>query len=378
MMIWLIFAILTGAAVLSVLWPLTKTPRGLSRGEVDVAFYKAQIAEIGRDAAQELMAPREAELAKAEAGRRLLAIADTPVQELSAATPRRVRLASLGALILVPAIAIGIYALVGHPDLPDLPLSARHEASPDPTDLMAAVAKIEAHLAQNPDDGRGYEVLAPVYLRTGRADDAVRAYANALRLLGETPTRLSFYGEALVAAANGAVTADAQHAFETAAANDPNLPTPRFFIGLAAAQNGDEAGARHIWDKLLAEAPANAAWAPGLRERLAARSGLANPLAQNNPASSGPTNPALASKLAAMPESERASAIHGMVEGLATRLAQNGQDIDGWLRLVRAYAVLQESDKARSALIDAKRSLASDPTAIARIEALARELGLEG
>ncbi len=78
-----------------------------------------------------------------------------------------------------------------------------------------------------------------------------------------------------------------------------------------------------------------------------------------------------------MPQAEQASAIHGMVDRLASRLAENGQDLEGWLRLVRAYAVLNESDKARSALSDAKRNLAGDATAIARIDALARELGLE-
>ena len=77
-------------------------------------------------------------------------------------------------------------------------------------DLAAAIAKIEAHLAQHPDDGRGYEVLAPVYLRTGRADDAVHAARAALRLLGPTAERHTLYGEALVSAANGSVTADAK------------------------------------------------------------------------------------------------------------------------------------------------------------------------
>jgi cytochrome c-type biogenesis protein CcmH len=86
----------------------------------------------------------------------------------------------------------------------------------------------------------------------------------------------------------------------------------------------------------------------------------------------------LAAKIEALPEAGRMNAIRGMVEGLASRLAQNGQDLEGWLRLVRSYTVLHEPGKARSALIDAKRSLAGDPSAIARIEALARELGLEG
>ena len=88
--------------------------------------------------------------------------------------------------------------------------------------------------------------------------------------------------------------------------------------------------------------------------------------------------PALYGKPRDLPDAARMSVIRGMVEGLAARLAQNGQDVEGWLRLVRSYMVLQESDKARAALIDAKRSLAGDPNAIARIEALARELGLEG
>ena len=86
----------------------------------------------------------------------------------------------------------------------------------------------------------------------------------------------------------------------------------------------------------------------------------------------------MGAKIAALPEADRMSAIRGMVEGLAARLAQNGQDIEGWLRLVRSYTVLHEPDKARAALLEAKRSLAGDPSAIARIEALARELGLEG
>lgn len=380
-MLWLIFAILTGAAVMSVLWPLAKTPRDGSRGATDVAFYKAQLAEIERDAVQGLIAPDDAQGAKAEAGRRLLAVADAPAKQAMAPRLGPARSAAIAALVFVPALALGLYSVIGNPALPDLPLGARLEASPARMDLMAAVAKIEAHLALHPDDGRGYDVLAPVYLRMGRADDAARAYAAALRLLGATPERLMLYGEALVTASGGIVTAQAQQAFETAAAQDPGLPRPQFFLGLAAAQAGDLGRARDIWEKLVAEAPANAPWAQALRERIAALSGagkaLSAGLAQNDSAQNNAQN-GLAAKLQALPEAERSSAIRGMVEGLASRLAQNGQDLEGWLRLVRAYTVLHEADKARSALQDAKRNLAGDVTAIARIDALARELGLEG
>ncbi len=364
-MLWLIFAVFTAVAVLSVLWPLAKTPRGVARGEIGIALYKAQLAEIERDEAQRLVAPEDAQGAKAEAARRLMA-ADAAIEPPLAALRTRARLVSVGILIFVPVLALSLYATIGRPDMPDAPLAARLEASPARMDLAAAIAKIEAHLVQHPDDGRGYEVLAPVYLRMGRAGDSVNAARAALRLLGETPARHALYGEALVATANGVVTPEAKQSFE-AAAKDSSAAEPRFFLGLAAEQEGDRARAREIWSKLVAEAPEDAPWAQALRERLGALG-------------AGPetTRDGLAAKIEALPEAGRMNAIRGMVEGLASRLAQNGQDLEGWLRLVRSYTVLHEPGKARSALINAKRSLAGDPSAIARIEALARELGLEG
>lgn len=371
-MLWLIFTILTGFAVLSILWPLMKTPRGPSRGATEIALYKAQLAEIDRDAAHGFVAAEDVQGAKAEAARRLMA-ADAPAEQAQAAQGSRAGVAAFAAALFAPALAVGLYWVIGNPALPDLPLAARVEPSSARAEVMAAVAKIEAHLAQYPDDGRGYEVLAPVYLRMGRADDAVHAYAAALRLLGETPERLARYGEALVYAANGAVNDEARQAFEKASAKDPTLAKPRFFLGLAAEQDGDISRAREIWSALVAESPENAPWTQALRERVAAL-----PAGSPPPRGSSVDKPNLAAKIQALPAAEQASAIHGMVDRLASRLAQNGQDVDGWLRLVRAYAVLNEFDKARAALSDAKRNLAGDATAIARIDALARELGLEG
>src|SRR3984893_3654926 len=365
-MLWLIFAVLTAVAVLTVLWPLAKAPRGVARREIGIAIYKAQLAEIEREEAQHIVAPEDTQGAKAEAARRLIA-ADAAIEPPPAASRTRARLASVGVLIFVPVLALTLYATIGHPFMPDAPLAARLEASPARMDFAAAIARIQAHLAHHPDDGRAYEVLAPVYLRMGRAGEAVNAARAALRLLGETPARRALYGEALVAAANGVVTPEAKQSFDVAAAKDPAAAEPRFFLGLAAEQEGDRARAREIWSRLVAEAPEDAPWAQALHERLAALG-----------AGPATTRDGLAAKIEALPEAGRTNALRGMVEGLAARLAQNGQDLEGWLRLVRSYTVLHEPGKARSALIDAKRSLAGNPGAIARIEALARELGLEG
>jgi cytochrome c-type biogenesis protein CcmH len=67
-----------------------------------------------------------------------------------------------------------------------------------------------------------------------------------------------------------------------------------------------------------------------------------------------------------------------MVDGLAARLAQNGRDPEGWLRLVRAYSVLGEQAKARTALGEARKVLSDDSAALSQLGDLARQLGLEG
>ena len=144
----------------------------------------------------------------------------------------------MGVLIFVPVLALSLYATIGHPDMPDAPLAARLDASPARMDLAAAIARIEAHLAQHQDDGRGYEVLAPVYLRMGRAGDAVNAARAALRLLGETPARHALYGEALVAAANGVVTPEAKQSFEARRRKIPRPPSPAFFSGSPPNRKG--------------------------------------------------------------------------------------------------------------------------------------------
>ncbi len=376
-MLWIIFAVLTGIAIFSVLWPLARAPKRQADVDRDIAFYEERLCEIDREVESALIAPEDAKVVKAEAARRLLASADQDKAAAANMSQTRVRFATVLALILVPAVALGIYTLVGHPNWPDQPLQARLDSDPAHMDLQTAVAKVEAHLAENPSDGRGYEVLAPAYLRMGRREDAARAAATALRLLGDSPQRLAVYGETLVYVADGVVTKEAKEAFTKATADGASVPMAWLYLGLAAEQDGDQALALTIWKKLLAEAPPTAPWVETLRRKIAAMSGETDPQATPDQQGEGPQS-AQGAAIAAMPEADRNAVIRSMVDRLAARLAENGQDLDGWLRLVRAYKVLNEADKARTALDEARRSFGSDAAATARLDALARELGLEG
>jgi cytochrome c-type biogenesis protein CcmH len=367
-MLWSLFALLTGGAVFAILWPLARPARRAATAP-DVAFYQAKLEEIERDVARANLAPEEVVLAKTEAARQLLAVSGKDPQMtpgVPASPLWHLRLAAVAALIFIPAVAIGFYVVLGHPDWPDAPLQARLNAPIGHTDINAAIARVEAHLAQNPKDGLGYQVLAQAYLLVRRPADAVSAAQMAVQLRPNNADSLTVYGETLAVAAGGIVTADARAQFAKALAIDPGAPKALFFLGLAAQQENDRATARGYWQKLLAEAPANAPW----RADLAAR------LAQLGDTKGAPSADQ-AARLAALAPAQQQAMIRSMVDGLAARLAQNGNDIEGWLRLVRAYKVLNKIDKARAALATARRDFSGDAAAMARIDALAHELGLE-
>jgi cytochrome c-type biogenesis protein CcmH len=172
----------------------------------------------------------------------------------------------------------------------------------------------------------------------------------------------------LVAAANGVVTDEAKQNFERATARDPHDPKAGYFLGLADEQDGNKEAAAAKWRALLEEAPAGAPWTAFVRQALARVTGqpVAGPTQQDMQAAQN------------MPQAQRTAMIRGMIAKLADRLHANGGDVEGWLRLVRAYAVLGDPDKAKTAAADAKRALAGHPDQVKRIDDLVKGLGLAG
>ena len=135
------------------------------------------------------------------------------------------------------------------------------------------MAAVEARLSAKPDDGKGWAVIAPVYMRLERYAEAAHAYAEALRILGEDPLRRAAYGEALVAAAGGVVTAEARQAFDRALTDHPGQPQARYYLALAAEQDGKTADAIRDYEALIAESPPDAPWLSMVNARLAALKG---------------------------------------------------------------------------------------------------------
>jgi cytochrome c-type biogenesis protein CcmH len=366
MMLWIIFALMSMAAILALLWPLTRKPRAAAGS--DLIVYRDQLEEIDRDRGAGLIGEAEAQAARIEVSRRLLAAADAPVPPAPAQPLWRRRSAALATLLVLLLLPVGLYAFLGSPGIPGQPAFARAAKPAGDQSIAALIGQVEQHLAQKPNDGAGWQVIAPVYLQLGRFDDAVMAFRKSLALNGETASRDSDLGEALVAAANGVVTDEAKQNFERAAARDPHDPKAQYFLGLADEQDGKKEAAATKWRALLDEAPAGAPWAVFVRRALARITSrpVAGPAAQDMQAAQD------------APQAEQTAMIRGMVAKLADRLHANGGDVEGWLRLVRAYAVLGDADKAKTAAADAKRALAGHPDEVKRINDLVEGLGLAG
>jgi cytochrome c-type biogenesis protein CcmH len=228
---------------------------------------------------------------------------------------------------------------------------------------------LEARTAQTPDDGKAWETIAPIYMQLGRYSDAVVARRNALRFLNKTAEREADLGEALVTAANGIVTEEAKAAFERAFRLDGANVSARFYIGLAAEQDGRKDEAARIWRKLLADSPPRAPWRPLVQTALAR---VEPPASMVRKPSSDDSAAAVAN---AAPE-QRQEIIRGMVGRLAERLRQDGSDVDGWIQLLRSYVVLDESENARAAIANARRAFAGDPDKLKRLNEEIVRLGV--
>lgn len=366
MTVWLVFAVMTAAAVFVVLAPLARSGGAVAgRSGSDLAVYRDQLTELERDRAAGLIGPAEAEAARLEVSRRLIAAADQ-AEPAPGASQKRRRITAAAALIVVPLVVAVIYGPRGRPDYPGQPLAARQQPAPVDRDLATLIGRVEAHLAANPSDGRGWEVIAPVYVRLGRGDDAVRARTNALRLLGATADREADLAEALVLQGQGQVTAEARAGFERAMARDPDHPKARYFSGLAAEQAGRLDEARAIWIRLAEAAPPGAPWLPTVRADIARVGGTPPAVVETPPAPAAPS------------ASPTPADIRNMVDGLAARLASDGSDFEGWLRLVRSYAVLGDVAKARQAAAEARGRFTAEADKVGRLDALVRELGLGG
>ena len=219
---------------------------------------------------------------------------------------------------------------------------------------------------------RGWQVLAPVYSRMGRDQDAAQAWANVLRLAPKMPEVRANLAESLVAVAGGVVTEEASRLFsEELEANEASAKA-RFYLAMAKGQEGRHTEAVELWDELISGGTDQSPWmeaARTFREESARLAGIA-PAQGSQP---GPTAEQV-EEAASLSTEERNEMISSMVANLAGRLEEDPSDLEGWKRLVRAYIVLGNSDVAKQAAEKAIAANAQETAFVGEMKSLLDQL----
>ncbi|MDD9910854.1 MAG: c-type cytochrome biogenesis protein CcmI [Ahrensia sp.] len=334
---WAIIGLMIAAAVLCVLIPLSRKP---SMGETNerAAVYEEQYRALE---GEEIADPTE----RARIGRHLLSEIDGTGERSRATSRKAVIAASIGSLVFLPGFTLAIYAVQGSPGF-EARMADAAKVPLEQQSIESLVARAEAELAKNPDDIQGWSVLADVYRRTGQEEKLVRAWRNIIRLGGENSAALTELAEAQARLARGFISQDTLKLFERAVKLDATNMKARAFTLVAMEQSGDIAAAIAAWEALGNEVSDQS---PVWKERIAQRVAMLRDQqgrtagARDSAGQPGPDQDDINAAQSLTPR-ERTHMIEGMVSGLARRLRDEPDDVEGWIRLIRSYHVLNRLD----------------------------------
>jgi cytochrome c-type biogenesis protein CcmH len=336
----------------------------------DAEVYRDQLSEIDRDEASGLIEGEAAAQARAEIARRLIAASRASATARGISGRGATVAIAVFLCLVLPMGGLALYARTGIPEAPDFPLRARFESATPDNNVL--IRRAELRLEDHPEDGRGWEVLAPIYLNNGRASESVNAWRNAIKILGADARRYGGLAEALVVMNQGRVTPETREAFAMVLQMAPDDPRARFYLALADGQDGRFDEAIGKFEALKKDSPADAPWIAVTDDQIARMK------AQKEQQAKAPGNPSEDDIAAAaeLSDTDRMAMIRTMVESLDSRLKDDPQNIEGWKRLVRSYAMLQEPDKAAEALRQGLAAFPADTDNGKALIVLARELGV--
>ncbi|WP_068087651.1 c-type cytochrome biogenesis protein CcmI [Polycladidibacter stylochi] len=392
MTFWILIALLTLAVALAVLIPLQRQQAVQEAHASDVEVFKAQLKEIDADLESGALDADLAEAARIEVSRRLLAAHKAAKQIKTGGSHKlRTRASSLLVVLVMPLAALALYLSYGSPDLPDDPYEQRlARMNQNQASIKEMIAQTEAHLANNPDDGRGWQVLAPIYMRSGEYTKAAKAFQQAIRTMGDLPDLKMGLAEALIFEADGKVNDVAFALLQDLEKVAPDAVKPRFYIAVALGQQGKRQQAIALWQKLIAQAEPDASWLPIANSYLADLQNEEKPTekektknvddAQSTAAQKEPLlkNPDAETVRAAseMSATDRQQMITQMVDQLKTRLYTDGGSLAEWQRLIRSQIILDDTAEAQNALCKAIAAFKENADANKTLELLASKMGV--
>ncbi len=396
MTFWLVCIVLTLGVTALVVTPLLR-PKDIGDDNPDIAIYRAQLAEIDRDLERELLAPDEAERARAEVARRLLAASKAAKGPEGVTTPTRWLSAAIGVILL--GLGFGTYQILGAPGYPDLPLQARLAASEEmranrpsqealeaaapapppvevPDEYRAAIEQLRVIAPNRPDDLEAWSRLAFHEVELRNYAGAAAAQARVVEIMGEDAETVELQRllDLMVIAAGGLVSPEAERVIGKVLEKDPRNIAARYYLGALYNQTDRPDLALRIWREIIEGGdPENfhVASARSQAGDAAFRAGVEYAL----PEARGPSF-AQMDAASDMTAEERQDMIGGMVAGLADRLATQGGPAEDWARLIRAYGVLGNQEAARTVWDEAQQVFVGSMRGMEILTNAARDAGV--
>ncbi|WP_306114974.1 MULTISPECIES: c-type cytochrome biogenesis protein CcmI [unclassified Roseovarius] len=353
-MIWIVLVFLALATAVALAVGFRRDPEALPRRDGAIAILRDQLREIEADRDRGLINDDEATAAEVEVKRRILSVSRSEGQVVAHNSGRWVIAV---AALLVPLTAGMLYLQIGAPSIESQPFAERKAEQEQATQIADLTARLKNRLESDVSGGptEGWVLLGQTYMRMRRYAEAVDAFARVIARDDADASVLSRYADALIAAENGIVTPQAERVIDQVMARDPANPAATFYKAQAMEQGGELTSARALLLEMLETADSFYPWMEifvASVNRLGDQTGEPPvSLTAFAPIPGGERGPSAADVAAAedMPEEDREAFIRSMVDGLAARLEEDSNDLDGWFRLIRAYAVLGEVEAAVAA-----------------------------
>lgn len=433
MILWFVLTAMISIATVFVSAPfIRRMERRRLDSASDIAVFRDQLAEVEHEASLGLIDTAQAEMARIEIKRRLLAASEADGSALPPLSSGQRSFAAIGVASVVVFGSIGLYALTGHfeqlsdtPIVGQIPALAKQgvkmagasettpspmlaPATSEPASPMSArareplppveemIQRLVTRLQRNPKDVEGWRMLGWSYVNMKHYTEAAAAYAKAIEINPDSVDFRDSRVDSLIHAAKGVVTPQAKEANDETLKGHPKDSRAQFIRGLAIEQSGDKEAAQKVWDELLRELDNNDPYAQDIRQRIARGGKELDPESAQQSAAVATTSAVIADgpsaplaptgekgprpedirNAEAMTPADRQAMIQHMVDSLENRLEQSPNDADGWIKLIRSRSTLGDRDKAKSAFEKALKAFATETAEHKRITATAEELGL--
>jgi len=334
---------------------------GVSSQRLNAAIYRDQLEALARDLARGVISAADHEATRDELQLRLLDDTEeqSPAPQTGSASFWTARRTAAVVALLLPLGAVGTYWWLGAPAAID-PVAAQKA---DEDKVAQMVEGLAARLKANPENPKGWAMLARSYKVMGRLQEAEQAYARIGQLLETDPDLLADYADLQAVRAGGSLDGQPLVLINKALALNPLHPMSLMLAGTAAYRQNNFADAARHWEKLLSTLEPGSPDAEQMQSYIddaRAKGGLKASSAPGRPAAASAGKPQAADQAGAAPRPNSEQIVQ-MVEGLAARLKANPGDLEGWAKLARSYKVLGRLPESEEAYGKAGKLLDSNP-----------------